>query len=167
MVGGVKNGSLTLFPDRVVLIGQAPSSAMPKDARPLVGGLSGTFIQGLTGCMTLREYVRRYVTLNLLEYYPGKNGKGDKFPPMEARLSAIELTPKLVGRKVVFVGLSVAEAFGLISPINFFEWRRCPSAWDVPWFQGAAIPHPSGINRFWNYPANMEKAERFFGALRG
>jgi len=84
---------------------------------------------------------------------------------MEARMSAAALAHELKGRKVIFVGLQVAEAFDAISP-RFFEWRKYPT-FGEPSFQGCAIPHPSGINRFWNEPGNQKTARRFFDQLLG
>lgn len=140
---------------------------MPEGARPLVGGRSGRFLQELSGCATLGHYVRTFTTLNLLDYFPGKDGKGDRFPMMEARIEARKLTPLLQGRSVIFVGMQVAEAFGAIAA-KFYEWRLYPSVWSIDGFQGAPIPHPSGINHHWNDKENVERAKQFFAhTLRG
>jgi uracil-DNA glycosylase len=150
---------------RVVLIGQAPGPTGPPPGRPLVGGKSGAFLQSLTGCATLRDYLRHFETTNLLDRYPGRAGKnGDRFPMVEARLAAREKLATLDRRTVIFVGLTVAEAFDWVPPVRPFDWRlfTVPGALG---FKAAAIPHPSGIVPFWNDPANVERGRRFFDEL--
>lgn len=115
----------------------------------------------LTGC-SLKEYLWRFETTNVLDYYPGKSGKkGDRFPMAEARICANGKAKAWTGATVVFVGLAVAEAFGAITPIPF-EWRMY---W--PGFRGAPIPHVSGIVGFWNDPENVVRGQRFFDELLG
>lgn len=116
-------------------------------------------MRSLTG-LNLMQYCRRFERMNLLDRYPGSAGKkGDKFPMMEARLAAAEIRSRFEGRKVVFVGLAVAEAFDAISPKSF-EWRMY-----APGFQGAPIPHTSPINSFWNDERNIARGREFFDQL--
>lgn len=144
-----------------ILVGQAPGPTGPPPGRPLVGGRTGTKLMDLTGC-TLKEYLWRFETTNVLDYYPGKSGKkGDRFPMVEARLNAREKAALWTGKTVVFVGMAVAEAFGAIAP-KAFEWRMY---W--PGFRGAPIPHVSGIVDFWNDPANVADGRLFFDRLLG
>lgn len=146
-------------PDKIILVGQAPGPTGPPPGRPLVGGATGERLRGLTG-LDLKHYLWRFETTNVLDYYPGKSGKkGDRFPMVEARLEANQKAKSWTGRTVVFVGLAVAEAFGAISPIPF-EWRMY---W--PGFRGAPIPHPSPITLFWNEPADVDRAKKFFSDL--
>lgn len=155
---------------RVILIGQAPGPTGPPPGRPLVGGKSGTFLQSLCGCATLSEYVKRYETWNVLDKYPGRSadGKGDLFPMREARAAADEIRDELKGRMVIFVGHKVVEVFRHLKWLPAFEWfleRHDPPgehAMIEPFYTWAWCPHPSPVNRFWNYQENVEKAKAFF-----
>lgn len=154
---------------RVVLIGQAPGPTGPPPGRPLVGGRTGRMMQRITGCEKLKDYIRFFETMNVLDRYPGRNpsGKGDRFPADEARLAAIAKLPRLAGRTVVFCGLKVAEAFGFPAPLyemNVFIGRvdKMPIL-----FSASVIPHPSPIVTYWNDPANLARAQEFFRTLLG
>lgn len=152
---------------RIILIGQAPGPTGPPPGRPLVGGRSGTFMQSLTGCQTLKDYIKHFETMNVLDWYPGRapGGKGDRFPMTEARVAARDKLPQLLGRKVVFCGSGVAEAFDAVEPIAPFTWMMRLHA--AASFQWAMVPHPSPVNRFWNDPANVARAKQFFDLLLG
>ncbi len=147
---------------RIVLIGQAPGSS--EDRGPLVGGPTGNRLRDLTG-LTLLQYCRTFERRNLIPYYPGRagGGKGDFFPRIEARVIANQMALELIGRKVIFVGIAVAEAFDAIA-VRPFEWRMYRTAqMNIgQYFHGAAIPHTSPINHYWNSPANVATAREFF-----
>lgn len=153
-----------------LLIGQAPGPTGPPPGRPLVGGRSGTFLQNLTG-LSLKHYLWRCETRNLLSAYPGRtpDGKGDRFPVREARAAADAMAPSLKGRRVIFVGAAVMAAFGHNKWLPAFEWhveRHDPvdHAMIEPLYDWAWLPHPSPVNRFWNAPENVELARSFFHA---
>src|SRR5580765_595681 len=160
--------------DRLLLIGQSPSiNGDPR--RPLIAGPTGERLRELLG-LDLLAYVRATERVNLLAEYPGKAGKGDRFPLEEAREAAVEMTPRLLGRRVIFVGHGVARAFGLKGrPLVWHERAITISQLGVRgaiigeisgWHQWAICPHPTGINRWWNDPKNKAKALAFFGGLR-
>jgi len=139
--------------ERVILVGQAPSrNRDPK--RPLIGGKSGYFLQQLCG-MTLLQYVRRFETVNLLSSYPGGSSNGDRFPMKQARISAALFAEGWAGRRAIFLGQKVAQAFDR-QVVPFFEWTA-----DARGFRFAVMPHPSGVNRFWNRSENHAKARAF------
>jgi uracil-DNA glycosylase len=152
---------------RIVLIGQAPGAG--EDRGPLVGGVSGGRLQALAG-MTILQYCRAFERRNLIPYYPGRarGGRGDFFPRIEARIEARKIARTLIGRRVIFVGIAVAEAFDIVAP-RPFQWYLCRSADMLASenFYGAAIPHPSGLNHFWNSPANVAEAREFFAKALG
>lgn len=157
---------------RVLLIGQAPGPSGPPPGRPLVGGKSGTFLQQLCGCATLKEYIKRYETRNVLDKYPGRaaDENGDLFPVKEARAAAERITPSLKGRRVIFVGAKVMAVFGHAKWLPAFQWtleRHDPveGALIEPFYEWAWSPHPSPINRVWNIPENVERAKAFFRAV--
>jgi len=108
--------------------------------------------------LTKKAYLVRFERANLLDAWPGKGGKGDAFPRAEARAAAAKMEPLLRGRTVVFVGASVARAFGVKIPF-YLQW----ASWNEGW--AAVLPHPSGINRWYNEPANALCAERFMRRL--
>lgn len=146
----------------VVLVGQAPSRSSRPDT-PLTGGRSGARIQELAG-LTLLEYVRLFARCNLMSAWPGAAGaKGDAFPRGAARAAAAEIAPALRGRIVVAVGLGVARAlgaeFGFPVGLEFLAWT---TVGDV---EIACLPHPSGVNLWWNDPANVRRARRFLMRL--
>ena len=60
------------------------------------------------------------------------------------------------GRQVLLAGRGVAGAFGVDLP--FFLWA------EERGMMVAVVPHPSGVSRWWNDPANERRARRF---LRG
>ena len=145
---------------RTVIIGQAPSQhSDPR--RPLLGGHSGAKLQELCG-FNLRQYFEAFDRANLIKSWPGcaAGGKGDAFPAPEAQAAAHAMLPALFGRRVVLLGRGVAEAFGLRAPP--LEWTRlpCPGGW----LEAAYLPHPSGINRWWNTKANTSAAADFLRA---
>ena len=95
--------------------------------------------------------------VNLLDRWPGKKGKGDAFPLDEARASARRLN--LWGKPlVILVGRNVARAFGANS-VAYLE------GFLLGYVNAVVIPHPSGLNRWWNDPANTERARRFMRSL--
>mgnify|MGYP001563845977 CR=1 FL=1 len=158
---------------RILLIGQAPGPTGPPPGRPLVGGKSGTFLQDLAGCPTLREYIKQFETRNVLDKYPGRSadGKGDRFPIREARAAAEAMTPTLKGRRVIFVGHAVMAVFGHAKWLSAFEWRverhdPVEDALIEPLYDWAWVPHPSPVNRVWNYPETVEKAKAFFRQVK-
>lgn len=133
-------------------VGQAPSGR--GDPRRPVTGRIGARLMRLCGGLSLRDYCLLFGRLNLLAEFPGKNGKGDAFPIDEARRRAAWISRSLGGRRVVLLGGGVARAFGLSRP-RLLEWTRIQD------FEAAVVPHPSGINRWWNDPENEAKAAEF------
>ena len=137
---------------KVVIIGQAPSRV--SDPREPLSGRSGARLAALCG-ITLPEFLDRFDRRNLLDAWPGKAGKGDVFVGRgEARLLADGLRAALAGRPIVLLGANLAAAFRSTEPAFRFSPSRI--AWS---------PHPSGISRWWNDPANEERARRFWRSL--
>jgi len=120
--------------------------------RAALGGPTGDKLMELLG-IGLREYVRSFRRLNLIQCFPGKSGRGDSFPAAEAREAWRRLGPNLKFRNVILLGAKVAD---IAAP----AWRAY--GW-CHWFNAAGIatfvlPHPSGLNHWWNDPANKERA---------
>lgn len=121
-------------------------------------------MQQLTGCASLKDYIKHFETRNLLDYYPGRDGKGDRFPMVEARERAAAMLPELNDRKVIFVGSAVGDAFGW--PWGIFDYVADRNLAGVV-IHGAVIPHPSPVNRYWNDQANWTRGRLFFDKLLG
>jgi hypothetical protein len=142
---------------KIFLIGQAPSKT-GDPRKPLLGGRPAQLIMRLAE-MTPTEYLQKFHRVNLLNRWPGKTGKGDAFPLGAARVAAENLSPRLRGQTVVFLGQGVASAFDFptTSVLRWFSWFGGGRA--------AILPHPSGINRWWNSSLNMKQAARFMKRL--
>jgi hypothetical protein len=143
---------------KLLLIGQAPSrTSDPR--KPLEGEPLASKLCALFGC-TRKEYLAKTERHNVLQYWPGKKAKGDELPWLDARRGAERLRKKLLGRRVVFIGQATAA--------YFYNWGR-PLRWErafvddifEPFTKVAILPHPSGINRWWNDPANRRRAKQF------
>jgi hypothetical protein len=141
---------------RPLLIGQAPSR-IGDPAAPLAGRIGGRLARlcGMDPPMFLRATER----INLLPACPAgpARGKGDPFPAPPARAAALQLIPRLAGRRVVFVGVATARAFAFPGPL--LTWKDHVGA------SCAVLPHPSGVNFWWNDPVNRAAAERFARTL--
>ena len=71
---------------------------------------------------------------------------------------ALELAGGPWGRYLL-CGRRVAAAFGFRADVAYLRWYR----WEGKWY--AVIPHPSGIVRWYNDPANVQRARRFLRRL--
>lgn len=139
--------------DRLLLIGQAPSRT--GDPSETLLGRIGLRLADLMG-LSLDEYAARTERMNLFDCWPGKDGKGDRWDRAAARERTKELRHLLEGRRVLFVGRNVADAFGFAG-LPFLEW----SSNDELQVDAACIPHPSGIVMWWNEPDNRAAAREF------
>lgn len=135
---------------RALIIGQAPSQN-GDPGRPLLDGSTGNRLRSLLG-VSIDEYTELFERVNLLQEFPGKSGKGDAFPIESARQRAAELTSTLRRRTVLLIGGNVARAFGINS--DYLKWTFQNGYWCM------IVPHTSGVNRWWNEPANVELARR-------
>lgn len=100
--------------------------------------------------------VEAFECRNLIERYPGPQGRGAAFPLDLAREAARELIPDMDGRRVVLLGSRLPRALYLEeSP---FEWRDVDVTESGFHMRYAVIPHPSGLNRVYNDPVNVERA---------
>jgi uracil-DNA glycosylase len=138
-----------------MLLGEAPSRGSDP-TRPF-SGRSGDRLRALVG----GELEERFEVANVLGEWPGSAGKGSRWPrPLIARARMVEVTIELglAGRMVVACGRRVAAAGGVPACASVLEWI------DGPLFRVAVLPHPSGVNRWWNEPGNVESARAFLAA---
>ena len=140
---------------RPLIIGQAPSMEHGEDEA--LSGRSGERLARFCG-LTIPEFLETFDRENLVETFPGKAGKGDRFPgPREARRLAERSRPGVGGRRVVVLGFSTAAAFDLTHPTLTFAPH-----WGAEF---AFSPHPSGVSRWWNDPENLRRATAFWVEL--
>jgi uracil-DNA glycosylase len=142
---------------RVVIVGQAPSWSTRGQAKPF-SGASGRRLAALLDVSHEELLDGRVDLVNLLPRWPGRGDSnhplGDHFPMAAARSAARRLRVALDGCVVVMCGKNVRDAFGLTQ--DFFEMARV-----VDHFTYVVIPHPSGVNRWWNDEQNYQRAERY------
>jgi hypothetical protein len=122
------------------------ASKFPFDSR------SGDRLVALLQLDSREELIEQCRVVNLLDSWPGRDGKGDRFPAETAKSAADELR---ADRPIVLMcGRSVGAACGVHR--DYFE--------PCTWRGGVAvvIPHPSGISHWWNDADNRQLAARFF-----
>lgn len=130
---------------QIVMIGEAPSpTSDPSDP------FAGRPLRWLSWILKLsEEEVRsRMSFVNLLDRYPGR-----RFPIAEGRLAAEKLAIPKRGTWLL-AGRAVGLCFGRRRS-EMFRWFYLS---DV---RAAVVPHPSGLNRWWNDPANRERYAEF------
>lgn len=91
---------------------------------------------------------RRLRWFNIYEAEP------ERWDPVEAKVRAANWCMAQRGRSVplLLLGTKVCAAFGIERP-EWLEWYA-----RALWTPMIAFPHPSGLNRWWNDPANAEAA---------
>lgn len=159
---------------RVILIGQAPGPNTKPEAPlyPYPATSAGGRLASFLG-LSLREYLERFERYNVLNHFPGQGGSGeDRFPKSEARCAAQAMWPFLRGRRVVFVGRQVAEAFGFgavpflesVEALNRKIGEPGTSTADHK-TTFVVIPHPSGRNPWYSRPENREALRTYFDGV--
>jgi uracil-DNA glycosylase len=171
---------------RPLLLGEAPSRSGDQYWRfPLSGAVGKRLAEwsDLTPEPGGTQYGRWYWPLcevfeprNLLERWPGAQGRGAAFPLELAGPAWDGLLPTLQGRVVVLLGARLRALVGL--PREFGVWapgvsehRSKMCADEVLTPEGiavtiAAIPHPSGLNSAYDDPANARLARRVLREAR-
>lgn len=144
---------------RVVIVGQAPSRT--SDPRRPLSGLSGRRLE-VTAGLEQGTLAARASLVNLLVRWPGyaEGAHGDRFDREAARRSVSRLARRLDGRDVILLGRHVSRAFGLeLRPLRWsvFVGPACT-------FRVAMLPHPSGVNLWWNEERHRRAAARFLRA---
>lgn len=139
-----------------LLVGEAPSKNEPLP-RPLEGRV-GRRLAEYAG-LTFEQYIERFDRVNLLDVRQDTKEKGFEFDMDAARLSARQLMTTIEpGRVVLLLGRRVAEAVGAVK--NYFEPTRLVDGTTL-----YVLPHPSGVNRWWNEEANREQVRTFLRSI--
>lgn len=149
---------------RPLLVGEAPSRTSDP-ARPF-SGRSGARLARLMD-VEQDELSAYFELVNLFEEYPGLgSGKGTAWDPVaaaaRARLLVVTSGRFTSQRDVVCVGKRVLSAVVGIAGWPYFDWLHGAG----PWRRVAHIPHPSGINPWWNDAGHLAQASAFLRSLR-
>lgn len=140
---------------RPLIVGEAPNRLGRSD-RP-IGGRCGDRLAALSGCSPA-AFARAFDRTNVLYAWPGAAGKGAAFPMTAARRRARAIRSRFVrGRMVILLGLRTAAAFGV--RVGYFEPVRFGQS-DV-----VVVPHPSGINRWYNDAHNVRRMRAFMRSI--
>lgn len=150
---------------RIQFVGQAPSQET--DGKPPFTGKCGKFLANLLGT-TQEQMLEDHDFINVLDRWPGKGIGGDKFPLIEAQTAAKAKLELLRDKPfVILLGNNVARAFGAkaFTYLTWYEIRNPENFADVVVPRMSVVPHPSGVNRYWNSPKARDAARRFFNSI--
>lgn len=131
----------------IIFVGQGPS----QDGDPYKP-LEGAIAERIGSLLKISDFVEGYARINLNSEWIGKlggDGKGDVFDGAEGRASAKVLL-RGSWTRYVLLGKKVADAFDVKGePLQTV--KHGVKAFFL-------LPHPSGINRWWNEPDNVAAA---------
>lgn len=139
----------------IIFVGQAPGPAGGCAGEGEMEPLSGRCGERLAGLMDMRveHFLNSFTRKNLNLEFQGKVGKGDAFDEVEG----IRVAKFLRGgphKKYVMCGHQVQRCFGY----SFLPPLFCCVEL-VPKKAFFALPHPSGINLWWNSKQNQADAK--------
>lgn len=130
--------------ERILTIGENPG--LSGDSEATLEGSVGKRLASYAG-LTWREYLDLTERRNLFPEYV------HPWPREEARDRAELIFPSLIGRRTLLLGQRVATAFAFHWPV--LNWVSIGPV------TVAIVPHPSGLNRWWNDPINATMARQF------
>lgn len=151
-------------PTRPVLMGQA--GARQGDKHPLLPyprNCAGERLFRLSG-LSIEDYMQRFDRHNTLPFFPGREGKGDRFPLPLAREAAAAhlLRLGLDERPCIFVGKANALIYFRLVDVEMPNPLQVSPR--VPW---AWMPHTSGIVQVWNSPEMRDRVPPLFEKILG
>lgn len=155
---------------KTILVGEAPPKSRMRDSPTSLpfSGSAGRRLSELIG----QDVTQAFETRNLIPEWPGQSHHGSLFPIVKARSGVVELLRTLPFNppaRLIFAGGRVAKAFKL-GNLSMLEWRQIKVGFrGAPggnhWFEKrlwvAKIPHPSGVNRWWNEPGAEDQVREF------
>ena len=150
---------------RILFVGQAPSAET--DGKPPFVGRCGKFLAELMDT-TQEQMLLDHDFINVFDRWPGKGYGGDKFPMPEAKQLAKAKLDQLRDRQmVVLLGSNVARAFNAsqFRYLEFYEMRNPDNFSDCVAKAMSVVPHPSGVNRYYNNPRNRLVVGEFLRRL--
>lgn len=143
----------TLQTDVTFFIGEMPGGKEVEGKPAFDKGFSAMRLSKLMDCPDVEEFKRKYYRMNVFESI-------QEWDADEARVWAA-LFCSMANRPTtaILCGAKVHAAFGLVMRRPFEVVRR-------GYIQLVLMPHPSGLNRWWNDPANVELAKRELSKYR-
>ena len=149
-------GRLSYYkPVKPLIIGEQPSKNGNPDTP--VSGRIGERLAEFMG-ITYMEYDMLFERVNLLPIREEYTGSGKEWDADRAKARAIELSAAFEsGQVVLLLGKRASTAFGLSD--EYFLRHKVNGA-DV-----YVIPHPSGLNRWYNDESNKLMAQEFLRAI--
>lgn len=170
---------MTLLHSFPLLLGESPAAGTQHDPESWLAPGSSSSADRLlkfTG-YTEDEYLDTFARDNLLHYLPRRSGKGRNFPLSRAKRQVKRVFQEwwMPCQRIVMLGRRVASAFEwyrwdrVIGPIphsevKYLKWYRIENRGMLIW--AAVVPHPSGVNRWWNDANNRRRARKFFRELK-
>jgi uracil-DNA glycosylase len=156
---------------RILLIGQAPGLRATLHDRPFAG-IAGDKLRAWfePAGIPRAEFYRRIHFAAITRCYPGRlpGARGDRVPsPREQALCRPwldELLALLQPQIVLLVGLLAIRTF--LGPAGSLS-RIVGTATIRDGVRYLPLPHPSGVSRWLNEPANVEAVNRAMTILRG
>lgn len=149
---------------KIVLIGEAPVQGARRPEEWLHPRFcsSGRRLLLYSG-WTLAELEACVERRNL---YPHPVKAGEWRANQARAFAEIEARTILANAPVVLLGQRVAEAFGILHG-DLFRWTRTDllAQGNAGFVTAAVVPHPSGLNRWWNDLGNQVAARRFLREL--
>jgi hypothetical protein len=145
----------------IVFVGEAPGGTLPVEAGACWRRLAA--VVGTTPAVLWQ----RAVLVNTLKRRPERDGHGDAFPLKAARRAAVRLAGSALlteARMIVLVGRRVSRAFGVARQGYFVPF--CLDAVH-PAAASVVIPHPSGVNLWYNDPQHRRLARRELRQILG
>lgn len=138
-----------------LIVGEAPSKNEATE-RPIEGRVA----KRLAKCagLTLEEFLEHFDRVNLLHVRQDTKDKGFLFNLPAAKVEAARMLTTFEPRRVVILlGGRVAEAFGVHR--EYFNEVSLGKAY------GYIVPHPSGINRWYNDKDNVRNMSIFMHSV--
>ena len=133
---------------RIIFVGQAPGRSGNPD-EPLSGTV-GRKLSDMLG-VSYSDFMR-FSRENLNYEFSSKSGKGDRFDATVGKFKAEQI--EKVELDIVVLGEKVARCFRLgWCPLGYIRFGAC---------RFLMLPHPSGINRWYNSARNRTAARRSF-----
>lgn len=138
---------------RALIVGEAPNRT--GDPKRAIDGRCGARLAEFAG-IPIGEFRKLFARVNLLDAWPGPSvSKGSAFPMAVAREEAARLSRRFVRERfVILLGHRVAAAFSLYG--DYFQVYR------LGWSDVVVVPHPSGVNRWFNDESNVVYMRQWF-----
>ncbi|MBV8083949.1 MAG: uracil-DNA glycosylase family protein [Chloroflexi bacterium] len=155
---------------RLMLIGQAPGQVEAVEREPFMGRAGRVLFRWMASVgITEEDFRRRVYMTSVTKCFPGKAlvaGGGDRRPsPEELRLCRPWLDAQLALVDPTLILLVGKMAIDLYLPGRSLD-ELVGEPFESDALQLLPLPHPSGMSRWLNAPANREKLTRALAFFR-